>query len=116
MDKLLGALSLCRKAGRLAMGFDPAAESMAKGKAQLVLFAADLAPGSEKKARRLCGAAGVPARVLPFTQQQLLAVMPKKVGVFAVTEPGLAKLVESRLQPPAAQDGRALSGCDKESQ
>ncbi len=105
MDKLLGALSLCRKAGKLVMGFDPVAESAAKGKAQLVLLAADLAEGSRKKALRFCEAAGLEPRALPLTQQQLLAVTPKRTGVFAVIDKGLAQLVERQLAPAGPEGG-----------
>lgn len=105
MDKLLGALSLCRKAGKLVMGFDPVAESAAKGRAQLVLLAADLAEGSRKKALRFCDAAGLEPRALPLTQQQLLAVTPKRTGVFAVIDKGLAQLVERQLAPAGPEGG-----------
>ena len=105
MDKLLGALSLCRKAGKLVMGFDPVAESAAKGKAQLVLLAADLAEGSRKKALRFCDAAGLAPRALPLTQQELLAVTPKRTGVFAVIDKGLAQLVERQLAPAGPEGG-----------
>lgn len=105
MDKLLGALSLCRKAGKLVMGFDPVAESAAKGKAQLVLLAADLAEGSRKKALRFCDAAGLEPRALPLTQQELLAVTPKRTGVFAVIDKGLAQLVERQLAPAGPEGG-----------
>ena len=97
MDKLLSALSLCRKAGALVMGFDAVAQSAMDGKAKAVLLAVDLAPGSHKKALRFCEAAGMKAQMLPLTQQQLLAVMPKKTGVFAVTDKGLAQLVNRQL-------------------
>lgn len=105
MDKLLGALSLCRKAGKLVMGFDPVAESAAKGKAQLVLLAADLAEGSRKRALRFCDAAGLEPRALPLTQQELLAVTPKRTGVFAVIDKGLAQLVERQLAPAGPEGG-----------
>ena len=108
MDKLLGALSLCRKAGKLVMGFDPVAESVAKGNAQLVLLAADLAPGSRKKALRFCEGAGLAPRELPFTQQELLAVTPKRTGVFAVIDTGLAQLVERQLAPAGPEGGKPL--------
>ena len=110
MDKLLSALSLCRKAGALVMGFDAVAQSATDGKAKVVLLAADLAPGSHKKALRFCEAAGMNAQILPLTQQQLLAVMPKMTGVFAVTDKGLAQLVQRQLDAagPRGQDA-ALS-------
>ena len=62
MNKLLGALSLCRKAGKLTMGFDPVAESAAKGKAALVLLAADLSAGrNEAERKNAAGGSGIGA-------------------------------------------------------
>ena len=43
-NPMLGALGLCRKAGKLVMGFDAVAESVMKGKAVLVLTAQDVSP------------------------------------------------------------------------
>lgn len=43
---ILFALSLCRKAGALVMGFDAVKDSVGKGKAQLVLCAGDLSEGT----------------------------------------------------------------------
>ena len=43
-SKLLGLISICRKAGKIAIGFDPAAEALAAGKAALVLVAPDISP------------------------------------------------------------------------
>ena len=99
MNKLMGALSLCRKAGKLTMGFDPVAESVAKGKAQLVLLASDLSAGTAGRMTRLCEAAGLRPVTLPLTQQMLLEITPKRTGVFAVVDPGLAKLVQGCLPP-----------------
>lgn len=102
MNKLLGALSLCRKAGKLTMGFDPVAESIAGKKAVLVLLAADLSAGSAGRMTRLCTAAALEPVALPLTQQQLLEITPKRTGIFAVTDAGLAKLVQSCLPPASA--------------
>ena len=50
--------------------------------------------------------AGMKAQLLPLTQQQLLAIVPKKTGVFAVTDKGLAQLVQRQLAAagPKGQD------------
>ena len=40
-QKLFSALSLCRKAGKLVLGFDAVTDSVYGGKAVLVLLAAD---------------------------------------------------------------------------
>lgn len=89
-DKLLGALSLCKKAGALVAGFDAVCESAEKGEAALLLFAADLSPKTRKRA---CDAAkNLPYRDLPYTQDEMQPITKKRVGVLAVTSPDLAAL------------------------
>ena len=53
-NKLLFALSLCRKAGALVTGFDPVKESVMTGKADLVLCAADAAERTLRHAQEFC--------------------------------------------------------------
>ena len=53
-QKLLSAVSLCRKAGKLVMGFDAVRESVMSGKAWLVLLAADVSDGTAKRMARTC--------------------------------------------------------------
>ena len=50
-DKLLSALSLCRKAGRLKMGGDVVREEIMKGGARLVLLASDAAERTVRQMR-----------------------------------------------------------------
>ncbi|MFV0412705.1 MAG: L7Ae/L30e/S12e/Gadd45 family ribosomal protein [Oscillospiraceae bacterium] len=89
-DKLFSALSLCKKAGALAAGFDQVVENAAAGKAHLLLFAADLSPNTRKRA--LEQAPGLPVCNLPFTQEALAAITRKPVGVLAVNNKDLAVL------------------------
>ena len=70
---LLGALGLCRKAGKLVMGFDAVAESVMKGKAFLVLTAADVSPRTARKTNEFCEGL-VPCLSMPLTQDVLCAV------------------------------------------
>ena len=51
---ILFALSLCRKAGALVMGFDSVKDSVGKGKAQLVLCAGDLSEGTRRRVGAFC--------------------------------------------------------------
>ncbi len=93
---LLGALGLCRKAGKLVMGFDAVAESVMKGKAFLVLTAADVSPRTARKTNEFCEGL-VPCLSMPLTQDVLCAVARKPVGVYAVTDENLARLCEKHL-------------------
>lgn len=96
-DKLLGAVSLSRRAGKLVMGFDAVKESVMKGQAFVVFCAADLSEGTRARVDRFCEQFGRKALTAPCTQEELLQVCPKRTGVFAVIDRGLAGLVKSSL-------------------
>jgi len=74
-EALYQAVSLCRKAGALTMGFDAVEEACVKSKAWLVMTASDISP---KTLQRLNYAVG-------------------DVAVYAVTDRNLAKLCFDRL-------------------
>lgn len=91
-DKTLGLISISRKAGRLAIGFDPVAEALAAGRAYLILTAADLSPKtrSELDYRIKQSAKTVEVIELPLAMDDLSAVLGKRAGVLAVADQGLA--------------------------
>ena len=98
---ILFALSLCRKAGALVMGFDAVKDSVGKGKAQLVLCAGDLSEGTRRRVGAFCED-WVEVADLPATQFALAQISKKPTGVFAVTDPELAKLCRKNLAAQAA--------------
>lgn len=95
-DKLLGALSLCQKAGALVGGISPVQQCLASGKAKLLLFAQDFAENSRKKALKY-KAPGVAHEVLPLLQSNIAAITRKPMGVLAVTNQDLAALCQQTL-------------------
>ena len=52
-SKLIGLITICRKAGRMVMGFDPSKEAIESGKAFSVILASDISPKTEKEIRFL---------------------------------------------------------------
>lgn len=95
-EALYQALSLCRKAGALTMGFDAVEEAAVKGKAWLVLAASD---ASEKTLRRMQYAVGdlVDVLTMPLDQETLAGISRRPVALYAVTDRNLAKLCYDRL-------------------
>lgn len=93
---LFQALSLCRKAGALTMGFDGVEEAALSGEAWLVLAAAD---ASEKTVRRMKNAVGdlVDVVSMPLGQSELARISHKAVALYAVTDRNLAALCRNRL-------------------
>lgn len=102
-DKVVFALSLARKAGALVMGFDAVKESVMKGKAYIVLCAADVSDGTQKRARRFCEDL-VDFVQLSATQFTLSGISKKPTGIFAVTDPELAKLCRKSIAAQQAAE------------
>ncbi|MGN0706643.1 MAG: L7Ae/L30e/S12e/Gadd45 family ribosomal protein [Faecalibacterium sp.] len=96
-EALFQALSLCRKAGVLTMGFDAVEEAAVKGKAWLVLAASD---ASQKTVQRMKYAVGdlVDVLTMPLDQDRLADISHKPVALYAVTDRNLAKLCYDRLE------------------
>lgn len=55
-----GILSICRKAGKLAMGLEPTKDAMYRGTVSGVLVASDASAKTRKEAAFYCGQAQVP--------------------------------------------------------
>lgn len=90
-QKLISAMGLCRRAGKLVMGFDAVKKSVLDGKAVMVITACDLAENTKKKLGYFCEDL-IEVTEIPVTIDELLCVTPKPVGVFAVIDTQLAKL------------------------
>ena len=96
--KLFGALGLCRRAGRLATGFERVLENACQGRAQLVLLAADASERTARKVKEGCeGLCEV--RRIPLTQAELLPITQKPSAVLAVLDENLARLCLGCLGP-----------------
>ena len=92
---LMSALSLCRKAGKLVLGYDAAVEAVLAGKSHHVFYAADASQSTvERVSFEIDGLAG--AKKLPLTQQQMLDITRKSVAIYAVTDINLARLCEAK--------------------
>lgn len=93
MNKTLGLLSLCRKAGRLKMGADACLEAAAGGGARLILYANDLSAKTKAGLERgFSGLTDPPPRVqTQLTMFDFSQVCGKLTGVVAVADDGFAR-------------------------
>lgn len=88
---LFGLLTICRKAGQLAMGFDPMKEALDGGKAHAVFIASDISPKTEKEVRFFSEKHGVPVRKTETTIDGISRALGKKAGILTVCGEGFAK-------------------------
>ncbi len=89
-NKLLSLLGLCRKAGRVAPGFEKVLEAAAKHHAALILIAADTAARTEKEVRYKTGDT-LPVIRIRETQEEISKAIGTAVGILALTDEGFAK-------------------------
>lgn len=100
MDKLGSMLSLAKKAGKLALGYDPAKEMLEKKKARLMLCAKDLSPKTFGKIALACEKEQVKVCLLPFRMDELWFIIGKRSGIVAVCDEGFARgLVQLTERP-----------------
>ena len=96
-NKLFGLLSMCRKSGRMAMGFDMSKEAAEKGKAELILLASDISAKTEKEVRFFSEKNSVKTVKTDFTIDDYFHGIGKKVGIIAVCDKGFAESAESLI-------------------
>lgn len=94
-NEFIFAVSLCRKAGALIMGFDAVKDSVLRGKAVLVICASDLSEGNRRRVGVFCED-WVEILDVPYTQFELSQVSKKPTAIFAVTDIQLANLCRKK--------------------
>lgn len=91
-DSLLGLLGLCRRAGKLAAGFDAVLKAAEKGSAFLVLSASD---ASERTVRAVREGGAEPVQT-PFTMAQIGAAIGRsETAVLAICDRSMANRVKT---------------------
>lgn len=88
---LLGALGLCRKAGKLLHGYDRVQENALRGKVALVLLTSDASERTVSHMKDACDGI-VACEQMPLTSADLAMLTPKPAAVFGVTDEHLAQL------------------------
>lgn len=93
-DRLLSTLGLCRKAGKLVMGFDAVVESMKLRQLPLVLLSEDLSPKTGKEILFAAGEQEMDIITAPITMEDIQFRLGKRSGVIGVADRGLADTVK----------------------
>lgn len=93
MNKQLGNLGLCRKAGCLILGFDAVKKAAQQGEAKLLLCTADISEKTKKEVRFFSDRYQILMREIPFNMEQVQDVIGKRIGVLAVTSENFADLL-----------------------
>lgn len=100
-EKWISLLTICRKAGKLIMGFDPAKEEVLAGRAKGVFVTADASEKTKKEVRFFCAQADVPVQETGFSMSDIQQAVGRKAGVLSVCDKGFAdRLMELLEEKP----------------
>lgn len=87
-DKALGLMTICRKAGKLILGFDAVKDAVSAGKAHCVLLSEGASARTKKETFFSCSR--VPVYLLPADLETLSGLFHRRVAVAAVCDAGFA--------------------------
>ena len=94
-NRLTASLTMCRKAGKLLLGFDAVKEAAQQGNVRSEEHTSDASAKTEKEIRFFAGT--LPVRKLPFDMDTLKLFFRKRTAVFGVCEDGFAAKISSLL-------------------
>ena len=89
--KAINLLTICRRAGKVVMGFDSVKESVLTGKAYSVCVAMDISPKTLKETEFICNRDNIPVLKIDATMDELWGALGKKVGILGICDKGFTK-------------------------
>lgn len=98
MNKTLGLLTICKKAGKLIMGMDSVKDACNSFKASCVLVTTDISEKSLKEARFVCSMNEVPLLRLDVSMDDVWYSLGRKSGIIAVCDDGFTKKLSGMLE------------------
>ena len=93
-----GLITICKKAGKLAVGMDMVKKVCSEGSAAAVFITTDISEKSFKEVRFTCARNSVKLYRLEMTMDEMWYGLGKKAGIIAMTDAGFAKSCAKGLQ------------------
>lgn len=93
MNKVLQDLSLCKRAGKLALGFDAVRETAVNKTANLLVVSEGASKNTQKELQFLADQHNIPLIQISDTLNDLWYALGKRVGVMSVTDKALGELI-----------------------
>ena len=81
MDKGLQLLSLCRRAGKLRVGFDAVEQAARRREAAAVLLSRELAERTRRHAEQFCRQTRTPVYTLSYSFDDLAPFLGRRAGI-----------------------------------
>ena len=92
-SKMINLLTVCRKAGKLILGFDIVKEAVLGGNAECVLVARDISPKTLKEAEFYCSKKNIQIIKLNCDMDTFTGLFNRKTAIMAVNDKGFTKRI-----------------------
>ena len=93
-----GMITICKKAGKLAVGMDMVKKVCREGAAAAVFITTDISEKSFKEVRYICARNSVKLYRLEMTMDDMWYGLGKRAGIIAMTDHGFAKSCATGLE------------------
>ena len=97
-DRLLSFLGICKKAGKLYMGFDLAVENIEKGKAKIILIASDLSEKTRRKIISRCTIHNIDYIEINSSIEDIYDCLGKGSGIISILDLNCSEKIRSLLK------------------
>lgn len=91
MNKFLSFLGLCRKAGRLVLGFDSVKEAIQNNTVEMILFTSDVSQKTKKEILFCIRLRTIKVHNINICMDDFMKILGKRSGIIAITDPGFSK-------------------------
>jgi len=91
-------LGLCKKAGKLTIGFDAVAEAARRGSVALLVLTRDLSPKSAGRITALADEYNVRHLFIGAAMDDIERLLGKRAGILAIADHGLAEVVARQVE------------------
>jgi len=96
MNKVIATLSLARRAGKLAIGFDATKNALRQRIASVIVMTSDISEGTKKKILQF--SEDISIVELPFLGDDMALVFNKKFVVASITDENFKELLIKALK------------------
>ncbi len=98
MDKLLSFLGICKKAGKLSLGYDSTVEMLKKGKCRLVLVTNDLSSNSLSKIILKADEYDTELLHISISMGEIMAALGQRSGIISINDSGFKSSIRALLK------------------
>ncbi len=106
-EKWFNLLTICRKAGKLVMGFDPAKDEIRAGRAKGVFLTKDTSEKTRKEMRFFCDECGLAPVMVDITMEDVQRSVGRKAGVLCVCDAGFANRLTALAEEMHSDSAKA---------